>query len=72
MSGVVLGTLVPGNCVAVGWPPPTWSFDGPNEDSGGKATPFLSGWTYACNRLKEIRPGDKVIPFLLKWRHWPC
>jgi len=48
--------------VAAGWPPPNWSLDGPNEDSG---------WTYARNRLKEIRPGDKVIPFLLKWRIGP-
>jgi hypothetical protein len=50
------------NCVAAGWPAPNWTLDGPSEDSG---------WTYARNRLKEIRPGDKVIPFLLKWRVGP-
>jgi len=48
--------------VAAGWPAPNWTLDGPSEDSG---------WTYARNRLKEIRPGDKVIPFLLKWRIGP-
>jgi hypothetical protein len=50
------------NCVAVGWPPPSWTLEGPSEDLG---------WTYARNRLKEIRPGDRVIPFLLKWRLGP-
>jgi len=50
------------DCVATGWFPPNWSLDGPSEDSG---------WTYARNRLKEIRPGDKVVPFLLKWRIGP-
>jgi hypothetical protein len=49
-------------CVAVGWPPPNWNLDGPTESFG---------WAYARNRLKEIRPGDKVIPFLLKWRIGP-
>jgi hypothetical protein len=50
------------NCVAAGWPPPRWTFDGPSDDSG---------WTYTRNRLKEMKPGDKVIPFLLKWRIGP-
>jgi hypothetical protein len=50
-------------CVAVGWYPPTWSFEGQGEN-----TP---GWTIVQNRLREIRPGDKVIPFLLKWRVGP-
>lgn len=50
-------------CVAIGWYPPTWSFDGRGEN-----TP---GWTFVRNRLKEIRPGDKIIPFLLKWRIGP-
>jgi hypothetical protein len=50
------------NCVAAGWPPPNWSLDGQTEDVG---------WAFARNRLKEIRPGDKVIPFLLKWRIGP-
>lgn len=50
-------------CVAVGWYPPTWSFEG----QGGAS----EGWGYARNRLKEMQPGDKVIPFLLKWRIGP-
>lgn len=50
------------NCVAAGWPPPRWTFDGPTDDSG---------WAYTRNRLKEMKPGDKVIPFLLKWRIGP-
>lgn len=49
--------------MAVGWYPPTWSFEGEGEN-----TP---GWTFVRNRLREIRPGDKVIPFLLKWRIGP-
>lgn len=50
-------------CVAVGWSPPNWSFEG-----GGENTP---GWTFARNRLREIRVGDKVIPFLLQYRIGP-
>src|SRR5271157_3730211 len=50
-------------CVAVGWYPPTWSFEGEGETTGG--------WPYVRNRLREIRVGDKVIPFLLKWRIGP-
>jgi len=49
-------------CVAVGWPPPNWTLEGPSD---------THGWTYARNRLKRVRPGDKVIPFLLKWRIGP-
>ena len=51
------------NCVAIGWYPPTYSFDG-----AGETTP---GWSFVRNRLREMRPGDKVIPFLLKWRIGP-
>jgi hypothetical protein len=51
------------SCVAVGWYPPTWSFEGQGDNT--------EGWAYARNRLKEIRVGDKVIPFLLKWRIGP-
>lgn len=51
------------NCVAVGWGPPIWSYEG-----GGEITP---GWRFVRNRLMEIEPGDKVIPFLLKWRIGP-
>jgi hypothetical protein len=50
------------NCVAAGWPPPMWTLDGPSDDPG---------WTYTRNRLKEMKPGDRVIPFLLKWRIGP-
>jgi hypothetical protein len=50
-------------CVAVGWYPPTWSYEGQGENT--------EGWTHARNRLREIRVGDKVIPFLLKWRIGP-
>jgi hypothetical protein len=52
------------NCVAVGWPPSHWSLDG----DGPTPNP---GWTHVRNRLKEVRRGDKVIPFLLKWRIGP-
>ena len=48
--------------MAAGWPPPTWSFDGPSENTG---------WVYARNRLREMKPGDKVVPFLLNWRIGP-
>jgi hypothetical protein len=58
------------NCVAVGWPPPKWSFDSSN-DGRAKATPFFTGWKYARTRLEKIRDGDKVIPFLLQWRVGP-
>lgn len=51
------------NCVAVGWYPPTWSFDAQGEDT--------EGWPFARNRLKRMRAGDKVIPFLLKSRIGP-
>jgi hypothetical protein len=50
-------------CVAVGWYPPIWSFEGQGENT--------QGWQIARNRLNEIKPGDKVIPFLLKWRIGP-
>ncbi len=51
------------NCVAVGWPPSGgWTLDGPTDDDG---------WKVARRRLKEIRIGDKVVPFLLKWRIGP-
>jgi hypothetical protein len=33
--------------------------------------PKTDGWAFARNRLKEVRIGDKVIPFLLKWRIGP-
>lgn len=49
-------------CVAVGWYPPDYCFEGQTDDPG---------WTYARNRLREIRPGDKIIPFLMKWRIGP-
>ena len=53
------------SCVAIGWYPPNWSFEGRSEDAD------TGGWSFARNRLKEIRVGDKIIPFLLKWRIGP-
>jgi hypothetical protein len=53
-------------CVAVGWYPPTWSFEGRGDN-----TDQDNGWAFARNNLRKIRPGDKVIPFLLKWRIGP-
>lgn len=52
-------------CVAVGWYPPDWSFEGQGENTDD------NGWVFARNRLRELRAGDKVIPFLLKWRIGP-
>ncbi len=40
--------------------PPTWSFEGQGESS--------PDWTFVRIRLNEIEHGDKVIPFLLRWR----
>jgi hypothetical protein len=50
------------NCVAVGWSPPSFYLEGEAADLG---------WAFARTRLKQVRPGDKVIPFLLKWRIGP-
>jgi len=50
------------NCVAAGWPPTTYSLEGPTDDSG---------WEYARGRLREMRVGDKIVPFLQKWRIGP-
>jgi Endonuclease NucS len=49
-------------CVAVGWPPSEYSFDGPTESQG---------WAWVRDRLAEMSPGDRVIPFLLRWRIGP-
>lgn len=49
-------------CVAAGWGPPEYLMEGPSEGQG---------WSFARARLKEMKPGDKVIPFLLKWRIGP-
>src|SRR5438477_11238429 len=50
--------------VAVGWGPPDWSLEGQTKTDS-------PGWKFARKRLKEIRPGDKVIPFLREWRIGP-
>lgn len=50
------------NCVAAGWPPPAWSLEGATESNG---------WEWSRDRLKQVRIGDKVVPFLLKWRIGP-
>jgi hypothetical protein len=50
------------NCVAVGWPPPEFGLAGGTENSG---------WAWTRDRLNQMRVGDKVIPFLLKWRIGP-
>lgn len=49
-------------CVAVGWPPPEYSLDGLTDSAG---------WKWTRERLKQIQVGDKVIPFLLRWRIGP-
>ena len=50
------------NCVTLGWPPPTWRLEGPTESLG---------WEYARTRVKQIKPGDYVIPYLMKYRLGP-
>lgn len=50
------------NCVALGWPPPTSRLEGPTDSQG---------WEYARSRAKQIKPGDYVIPYLMKWRLGP-
>ncbi|MFQ5792616.1 MAG: endonuclease NucS domain-containing protein [Acidobacteriota bacterium] len=49
-------------CVAVGWPPPEYAFEGPTDSQA---------WAWTRSRLAEMKPGDKVVPFLLKWRIAP-
>jgi len=50
------------NCVAVGWGPPDNTLEGPTDSAG---------WAWSRDRLKEMQVGDKVLPFLLKWRIGP-
>src|SRR5271166_3615926 len=50
------------NCVAVGWPPPEWTFEGGTESNG---------WEWTRDRLKQVKIGDKIVPFLLRWRIGP-
>lgn len=49
-------------CVAVGWPPPKYSMTGPTDNVG---------WGWVRDRLGQMSPGDKVIPFLLHSRVGP-
>lgn len=62
VQGGVWNRWLAAGCVAVGWPPPTYMFDGPTD---------AQGWRNARARLREMQPGDKVIPFLLQWRIGP-
>lgn len=48
--------------MAVGWPPNGYSLEGPTESQA---------WSWTRGRLAEMNPGDKVVPFLLKWRVAP-
>jgi len=50
------------NCLAIGWPPSGYSSEGPTADAG---------WRIARNRLREMAPGDKIIPYLRNWRIGP-
>ena len=47
--------------MAVGWLPPDYSFEGPTDDLG---------WTFAQPPPADSS-GDKIIPFLTKWRIGP-
>ena len=49
-------------CVAIGWPPDKNTLEGPT--GSGR-------WNFARTRMKKIRIGDKVIPFLKEWRIGP-
>jgi hypothetical protein len=49
-------------CVAVGWPPFEYPDDGPTEP----------GWTRARNALRLMKPGHRVIPYLMNWRIGPA
>lgn len=62
VKGGLWKTWFADKCVAIGWGPPEWLLEGPTESDG---------WSFARARLKEMGPGDKVIPFLLKWRIGP-
>jgi hypothetical protein len=46
-------------CVAIGWPPPTYSIDGQTEKPG---------WDSARAFAQRVLPGDIVIPYLLQYR----
>ena len=49
-------------CVAIGWSPDKYALEGPTGNGG---------WKFARTQMKKIRIGDKVIPFLKKWRIGP-
>jgi hypothetical protein len=46
-------------CVAIGWGPPHFPLRGPTESPG---------WDIARTRASEVREGDIVIPYLLRFR----
>ncbi len=62
VAGGLWATWYRENCVAVGWGPPDYSLEGPTDNRG---------WGFARDRLKKMQVGDKVIPFLLRWRIGP-
>jgi hypothetical protein len=47
------------NCVAIGWPPPKYSLEGPTDKPG---------WDSARAFAQRVSPGDIVIPYLLRYR----
>jgi hypothetical protein len=47
------------NCVAIGWPPETYSLEGPTDNPG---------WDSARAFAQRVSPGDIVIPYLLRYR----
>jgi hypothetical protein len=51
-----------GRCLALGWPPPTYPFRGPTDDRG---------WSWTRRQIEHMSEGDRVIPFLQKWRLGP-
>jgi hypothetical protein len=62
VKGGLWKTLYAEKCVAVGWGPSDYPLEGPSESPG---------WSFTRARLKEMKPGHKVIPFLLGWRIGP-
>jgi hypothetical protein len=47
------------NCVAIGWPPATYSLEGPTDKPG---------WDSARAFAQRVSPGDIIIPYLLRYR----
>lgn len=47
------------NCVAIGWPPPTYQLEGPTDKPG---------WDSARAFAQRVSSGDIVVPYLLRYR----